>query len=191
MSGWSIVCGYLPGCHQSSYFNAYKALLLESVASERNEEQFFDHVYDEVGVYIDNNSDYTRAWAMVASVLEIGINTPVTVAPMTATPTSMSFLASNSSLRMLANWKTYAGGEHLLYTPEDLIYCLLQYLISHSLRNSHIRRVTAVRLDRNLEDLLVIWAGLHDDLRYFHNDPIAIDAHMVYFRNNEMYAGLL
>ena len=119
--GWSIVCGYLPGCHQSSYFNAYKALLLESVASERNEEQFFDHVYDEVGVYIDNNSDYTRAWAMVASVLEIGINTPVTVAPMTATPTSMSFLASNSSLRMLANWKTYAGGEHLLYIPEDLL----------------------------------------------------------------------
>jgi hypothetical protein len=202
---WSIVREYLPGCHRSSYFNSYKAKLYAVFASEEHEEAFLNHVYDELGVYVDENYAYKRAWAMVKNVLEIGINTPVTIVPMTAAPTTVSFLASNTSLRWLAHrgpWPRVGfhhivGEEHGLRTPwtesliMDLTYSLLLILISHCLSSGYIRAVTAARLNRNLEDLRVIWAGLYDDLRYHHlGDPLVIDVNMVYFQNNEMNVGL-
>ena len=73
----------------------------------------------------------------------------------------------------------------------DLTYSLLLILISPCLSSGYIRAVTAARLNRNLEDLRVIWAGLHDELRYHHlGDPLVVGVNMVYFQNNEMNVGL-
>ena len=198
--GWSTVCDYLNGCHQSSYFNVYKAMLYEIFTSEIHGLDFMIHVYDQLGMYIgdDNHKKYhvyKRVWATVIRVLEIGINTPVTVVTTSTTRTTMSFLASNLSLRWLAyrgpwprlGFRRTVGEEHHLCIPEieglilDLTYSLLEFLIDHSLASGCIRVPTADKLHKNLEDLQLIWGGLHDKLRYPSIDPVVINTNMVYF----------
>jgi hypothetical protein len=193
--GWSIVCDYLNGCHLSSYFNVYKAMLYEIFHSDVQGVNFMTHVYDQLGIWIDENYVYKRAWATVERVLEIGINTPVTVVTMPAARTTMSFLASNLSLRWLAHrgpWPRLglhhiAGEENRVRTPRteglilDLTYSLLEFLVDYSLANGLIRVLTADKLHKNLEDLQLIWGGLHDKLRYTSIDPVVINTNMVYF----------